>query len=389
MNCGKCASGYELKSVQIGAGSYFMCNQIMCPYNITNCAQCGPNVQTTLYFMEMICLQCNPGYILANGYCVANLTTVNSSYQNPICSGVTNCISCSFNYVCQQCSVGNMLTVQGTCQVAYCSIANCMNCYITGFCANCNSGFDLFYGLCVPVNTAISCVLAGCNYCLTNNTCSSCMSGYTLNSTSGVCMPNCSITNCWECLSSTVCDICNPGFTLSNNACNAIAPNCSNCAANSCTYNKITSSSQCFTCNSGFILQNGMCYNKTCNLYGCNTCATWMTPPMCIMCNQGLFLANGMCVRIPCNISNCANCLASSTCLACNQGFYLNTSSNPASCVNALTIQNCSVSNCLACGNSSTTQCTTCAAPYVPFQGKCVCKFQNCLQCNYNMQFCN
>jgi hypothetical protein len=368
-----------------------MCNQIVCPYNITNCAQCGANVKTTLYFMETICLQCNSGYILTNGYCFANLTanaSSNSSYHNPAC-GLSSCNSCSFDYVCQSCQPGNMLTVQGTCQVAYCSVVNCASCYISNFCAACNTGYDLYFGLCFAVNPTIVCNLTGCNYCLNNNSCSSCMNGYTLNASNGHCDANCPVSNCWQCLNTTNCNVCNPGFTLSNNACNAISPNCPNCAANSCTYNAITSSSQCSSCNTGFILSNGMCYNQTCGIYGCNSCATWMSPPMCIKCNQGLILAQGQCIKIPCNITNCANCLASSTCLACNQGFYLQFANNQYTCVNSSTIQNCNVTNCLSCANGNSSQCMTCAEPYIEYNGNCVCKFQNCIQCNYNRQFCN
>lgn len=291
-----------------------MCDQIICPYNVTNCAQCGFNIKTTLYFLQNICLQCNSGYILTNGYCFPNLTlnsSVNSSYTNPVCTGVASCNSCSFDYVCQSCLPGNMLTVQGTCQVSYCSVSNCASCYISNFCSSCNSGYDLYYGMCYAVNTSITCVIAGCDYCFVNNTCASCMSGYTLNTSSGGCNAICSVSNCWQCSNDTTCSVCNPGFTLNNNACNAITPNCSNCAANSCNFNPVTASSQCSSCNAGFILNNGICYNQTCNIYGCNICNTWSTPNMCIKCNQGLFLMNGQCINLPCTLDNCANCLAS------------------------------------------------------------------------------
>lgn len=187
------------------------------------------------------------------------------------------------------------------------------------------------------------------------------MSGYTLNATSGNCDANCPVNNCWQCANASNCSICNPGFTLTNNACNAISPNCPNCAANHCNFNPVTNASQCSSCNTGFTLYNGMCYNQTCNIYGCSSCATWMTPPMCVQCKQGLLLEQGQCIRIPCNITNCANCLASSTCLACNQGFYLQFSNNQYTCVNSSTIQNCNVSNCLACVSGSSNQCMTCA----------------------------
>jgi hypothetical protein len=142
---------------------------------MTNCVKCVRNVKSTYNFNNIVCMQCNTGYLLTNGFCFANLTnnaSLNSSYKNPLCTGVASCASCSFNYFCQTCNPGSMLTVQGTCQTTYCEVSNCQSCYITNYCAVCNAGYTLvpiFFDLlklnlavCLPISTTITCNLVGC-----------------------------------------------------------------------------------------------------------------------------------------------------------------------------------------------------------------------------------
>ena len=72
-------------------------------------------------------------------------------------------------------------------------------------------------------------------------------------------------------------------------------------------------------------------------------------------------------------------------------GYYLQNSTNgQVTCVQASTISNCGVSNCLSCVSGNPNMCQTCATPYiVSSTGACVCKFQNCLDCSMTALTCN
>lgn len=43
----------------------------------------------------------------------------------------------------------------------------------------------------------------------------------------------------------------------------------------------------------------------------------------------------------------------------------------------------------MQCQSGNANVCITCATPYVPLNGQCVCGFQNCLDCSTSILACN
>ena len=355
---------------------------------------------------------CMSGYIHVNGYCVANVTSVQFT-----CT-VQWCNTCNFNNFCASCMLGYTLTSYGTCQPAYCNVENCATCNLNNICSSCMAGYTLTGNLAMAAESSmldfayslktqctltstISCNISWCTYCSSNNVCAGCMPGYDFNSNNTMCVPNCNVSSCYQCNEGQdkTCNTCNPGYTLSSDqlTCTPMAVDCgTGCgnATSNCVYNWVTNTSQCMQCMTGYTLYNGMCYEQTCSLFGCAVCENWNTPVTCAQCQQGLFpTQNGYCIQLNCEstTANCANCIENGMCLGCKEGFYLQNSSGTVTCVNASSISSCSVDNCLACASGSTTTCQTCAEPYVvnPTTGMCTCKWQNCLDCSFSAFACS
>ena len=211
-SCSQCQPGYtNLIFYYNNNVPVKLCRPLPCPYGIKNCAKCTYQFNTLFSYQKVLCAQCNPNYILVNGYCVAQLRTYDCN--------VANCVSCSFNNFCSKCNNGFILSALGTCYPTQCTnIQNCASCSANYVCQQCNTGYTLSLGFlsmnyqpisdgvasmlnaqCIP-NT-ISCTsIANCAYCLTNGVCASCASGYdfpTIGSTT--CSPVCSISNCYQC----------------------------------------------------------------------------------------------------------------------------------------------------------------------------------------------
>lgn len=257
-SCGQCKNGWTNDNYLLSAGvTVKLCHPLACPYNVTNCAKCSYQYSALFNFQTVLCSQCNPGFNIVNGYCVAQVSTIAFT-----CNSQPNCASCSFNNFCSSCNPGYVLSPLGNCLPAQCNIPNCASCSANFVCQACNAGFTLSLGFlsytnqpisnfvtnlltiqCIP--SSVTCQIANCAYCSINNTCSICASGYDFSSTN-VCSPACSVTNCLECMEgySLYCLTCKPGYTLgsSGQSCTAIVYSCPGCQNfnNTCFYNWAT-----------------------------------------------------------------------------------------------------------------------------------------------------
>lgn len=398
-SCGHCNAGYTNDNYVLSGGvTIKICHPLACPYNIGNCTKCSYQFTSLFNFQSVLCAQCNSGFNLVNGFCVAPVSTTAI-----VCNNQPNCGTCSFNNFCSICNAGYVLSSLGTCLPTQCNIPNCASCSANYICQACNNGFTLSLGFlsynfqpisnlvtslltaqCVP--SSITCKIANCAYCTQSGTCAMCAYGYDFTSTN-VCGPVCSVSNCLQCFEGapTYCLTCKPGFALSSNnlTCTAYPFSCPGCQNfnTTCFYNWASGQGICTECSTGMLLFQGKCFTATCNIYGCNQCNTWVNPPVCLKCNQGLILANGYCQQLNCNnnVANCILCIETGACLGCAQGFLLVNNSGTTSCV----AQNatCQDPNCLQCSPSGAS-CSQCAMPYNVSNGACVCGFQNCLQCS-------
>jgi len=351
-SCGQCAPGFTVMSVALNGVTVKVCRPLSCPYTIQNCAKCTYQYNTLFNYQKVLCAQCNPNYVLVNGYCVAQLTT----YP---CSTVANCAACSFNNFCSQCNNGYILSSLGTCIPTQCTnVPNCASCSANYVCQQCNSGYTLSLGFmslqsqplsvssiltaqCIP--TGITCNVTNCAFCKSNNACAACFSGYDFSSSgSNVCSPTCSISNCYQCQegNQNLCLTCSPGYSLSSNgaSCSQISYSCTGCSSYNgtiCYYNPSTSQGVCTQCSPGNLLYQGKCYTSSCNIYGCAQCQTWTSPPVCLKCNQGLILGNGYCQQLNCNngVAHCNLCIQNNICLGCEKGYLLVNSTGTPSCV--------------------------------------------------------
>lgn len=257
-SCGQCKNGWTNDNYLLSAGvTVKLCHPLACPYNVTNCAKCSYQYSALFNFQTVLCSQCNPGFNIVNGYCVAQVSTIAFT-----CNSQPNCASCSFNNFCSSCNPGYVLSPLGNCLPAQCNIPNCASCSANFVCQACNAGFTLSLGFlsytnqpisnfvtnlltiqCIP--SSVTCQIANCAYCSINNTCAICASGYDFSSTN-VCSPACSVTNCLECMEgySLYCLTCKPGYTLgsSGQSCTAIVYSCPGCQNfnNTCFYNWAT-----------------------------------------------------------------------------------------------------------------------------------------------------
>lgn len=113
------------------------------------------------------------------------------------------CLTCSSTNrnLCTSCAVGNVLYMNGTCQLlsqttSICSLG-CNSCIqsasSTYMCTICSTGFMLFQGFCIPCPV-------GCAQCRSQHlgACLSCVPGYFFNAATQTCS-SCNILGCYKC----------------------------------------------------------------------------------------------------------------------------------------------------------------------------------------------
>ena len=271
----------------------------------TNCVKC----------LNKRCLSCKSGYLLQNFHCKpcpANGTCTGTgtfSCKEGYRKVKTECVS---NCTGVRCVSGATAVVQnnGCCckktQSPSCP-TNCIKCTDQGVCTQCSSKYRLSSGVCVANCTGVSCIAnatsyatdTGCcckaaltgkscgnfevynevigkcvnavcpNHCAdmcSKGYCSTCSSGYYLDYTSGMC-PSCSsaIANCSQCTSSktgVVCQRCTNGEKPVGGQCRGTSSSHGPCVNGTPTY-----------CGPGFILEkNGCCPIKNNNGAACFQC---------------------------------------------------------------------------------------------------------------------
>ena len=175
-----CSQGYYSKYVQDqnSQASYYYCAPVTAsmaqvPEGTTHaCTMFG----NTLFESGLIgfgCVQCQEGFIVVGGACVANLM------QSQYSCNIDNCEYCIANNYCGQCAEGFTVYTYtgGSCMPIYSPVPNCMVSSGT-YCLPCGDGYLAFSGGCQRINQEITCNMTGCSYCVENNTCAKCMPGF-------------------------------------------------------------------------------------------------------------------------------------------------------------------------------------------------------------------
>ena len=365
------------------------CLGFPCP--IANCAYC---------YNSNTCLVCSVGYTLQNGACTSYTLAA-------ACSSIPYCASCNTTATTPTCSscVNGYLLYNNTC---VCNFQNCLQCQGSAFCTEC--AFPTIApiiggGGCIPeVNSFVLCAVANCQQCGSVNMCSLCDAGYSLNST-GCCVQNvcdnnkncllcsvnqdicflpkqgyiqstlfgpnttaipanysCNVLGCAVCSSSSQCAQCLPFYNLNRGLCDPISctDNCvlcyetNNCTVCDFTY-YLTSSFTCAPVNSSIPSCGSI--DPYCISCETTTSEAGVKTNQCLECYFGLMPNAAMdeCVPLQCTDSNCNLCLyqmATKTqmCMACEQGFFLNSYFLCVAYSPAIATTSCSgIYNCLYC----------------------------------------
>ncbi len=299
-----------------------------------------------------------------------------------------------------------------------CESGRCKGAYLNNNCGTGKSCASTFY--CNSFQVCDQCT-AGCGTCTNSYNCPStgCLSGYIYNDSTGKCLAL--PTGCVSGSSATTCTVCNKGYYLSDGACVAGPKNCLvplsatvcqicsdtmywNSTTNACvqgdgsckTYD---STGSCSECVATYYLQSSTCNAgpKHCKeMYSagqCTKCASGyeldLTTSACkilpavtfsssadvatataIQCGSGYFINNVCSAKVP----NCAVAATASTCMTCNEGYYLDVSSACQACY--------STTKCKTCTGALASECTSCASGYNKAINSCLYCSDNCIQCD-------
>jgi hypothetical protein len=265
-----------------------------------------------------LCQECGSGFVLADGYCVAQADSNCAQYS------AGTCVYCLAGYY-----LSGAACVAGT-------VASCARyAQSSNTCVQCASG-SLYNNLCV------SALIANClEYDPAVTTCRSCAPGFYL---SGAACAAGSVPDCqtyWY--NTNVCQTCRSGFTLWKQLCVPNAQYSPQCVSYS-------GQGVCLMCTAGFVLNAA----GTCSRSSVPNCVAYLyNRPTCTACAGSLFLwKNGCVVRD----DNCLEFdLATRSCRFCKQGFYFDV--NTLRCT-AGPVANCQVyrwnsPTCLVCAVGS------------------------------------
>ncbi|KAL4466190.1 hypothetical protein ABPG72_011068 [Tetrahymena utriculariae] len=376
--CGNCINTATkcLSCTPVQSYNYDSSNYICISVCDSSCKTCSsPNNSSS-------CLSCNDGFYL------------NSSNQCQHCqspcgnciNSATNCLSCTpvHDYVYD--SSNNSCTIACDSSCKTCSSPNS-----SSSCLNCNNGFYL--------NNSNQCqpCQAPCGNCI--NTATKCLScspsqNYNFDSSTNSCTLICD-SSCKTCLlpnNSSSCLSCNNGFYLnSSNQCQPCQAPCGNC---------INTATKCLSC-TPVQSYNYNSYNYICISVcdsSCKTCSSPNNSSSCLSCNDGFYLnSSNQCQHCQ---SPCGNCINSATnCLSCTpaQDYVYDSSNNSCRIACDQSCKTCSSPNnsssCLSCNNgfylNSSNQCLPCQSPC----GNCVTSSIKCLSCspaqNYKLDSSN
>ena len=278
----------------------------------TNCFTCrnvlNSNTNTFSY-----CLSCYNGQGLSSGTCVS---CTDANARTCSTSNAAYSITCATGYI----------PVNGLCTA--CAV-NCLKCNNNGA-AQCDAGSCATGFTQVAGSTFCVACFAGCTNCDSSNPniCLACGNYKFLNNGSCQGCPS----NCIACASATACKNCVAGYSVFTDGSCQVPPG-PPCVA-------YDSSLTCTQCDSRFRLSSGTCvFNTDCNATGiCTTCA--YNYYLLTTANSTV----GNCLHCP-YISNCQSCNVANSgqCLACSNGYYVNSAYSCSQCV---------------------TGCATCTSPY-------------------------
>ena len=404
LNCIKCKDGYTLASKtctpckeNCSKCSFSLCLSCIDGYSLhanntcikcpTGCSKCGD-----LYN----CTECIEGYVL-------NSLDTNNIYCIQ-CNG--NCLSCSEDY-CYQCKTSYTRNPNKLSECLYCSISNCEECDVNGFCNYCKSGYAL--------NSNKMCVyegIDGCKIININNDCTACRSGYIesfLLCLSCVTCINCySNYNCKTCKEASKCLSCNDGYYLdqASSKCLGCVSPCIKCANSlsclSCQNNQCLSTTDPFTCGKHADCDKCLTDKK------CRSCKYSMMIPSdegC-KCIDGFFKgASNSCIKCKEECKTCTNYTSCSDCQAsnsyydstlgckCNKGFYQTKEIKYSDACSACqsSCKECENGNgCLVClaSNSTYIQNSGCTCDKGFYQAKEITDPKACVLCGDTCKEC-
>jgi hypothetical protein len=185
--CGRCHSGYSPSTDKSTCQP--ICSDIFC----TDCQ--GPG----------ICGICASPYSPnSKGKCILDCSLIT----------VSNCLTCTSNYICTKCNTGYTLAQNGALCQGTCQIPNCWYCFGgVNTCTTCKVGYDLYINLTTNTITCTQglCVIEYCKTCNNVSTCAACIDNFILSTDQTNCTSKCSASyNMAHCLfcNSTTCLQC-------------------------------------------------------------------------------------------------------------------------------------------------------------------------------------
>jgi hypothetical protein len=342
------------------------------------------------------------------------------SLQNAFQCNVAGCQYCSYPNNCGLCQNNNVLSLNATSGLLYCSPvtcpANCQTCFQNSVCQNCSSGFYITSnGSCASQQTSNSSIPANCLWGANGQNCTLCQYGYSQQA------GQCYLTidrnmfsgnlgydiGCQIKLNPMICQICQSGYFVGPlGKCIAQTINQQTCSIQNCLY-CTNSNNTCAVCATGYQLtSSNTCTQNTCNTPNCVSCGS---NGLCNGCSIGynLLTSNSTCQQVGygCTVPNCVSCSGPQNCGKCQDGylptayvqkgqtFYL---CKKLSC--PYNIQNCQtcVTNFNDLLNFNQVLCSLCNSGYNLVNGYCVAQITtytcsnvtNCLQCSYT-NFCS
>jgi hypothetical protein len=157
------------------------------------------------------------------------------------------------------------------------------------------------------VNRCSKC-LTNCRECIDGVSCAKCVKDYLPSTDGKKCVLKCS-DNCLTCdaNNATKCLTCFTGSQLNTTTTKCVSdPTCNQ--TSSCTF-----------CNDGFVLNNGQCVQCKYTDTNCTSCLT-SDVATCASCKFGFYLTENTCKACQ---AGCGNCVGASSCVTCNDGFYI------------------------------------------------------------------
>ena len=336
-----------------------------------------------------VCTACPNGLLPLGGTCLCPNGTALDNNGNCAPCDIT-CLTCgqaNNPLACTACNDFRAILMNGEC---ICPGLMAMN--ISGLCS-CPQGTIELNGECITQScppgtffngeTCVGCTLPNCANCSSLTTCVECNPGYYLSN--GICLP--CPPSCLTCISGIVCTSCPPGFVIRNGRCVRPCPAC----CPTCTYDA-NGNVRCLSCLTGFVFNGAQCLSCSVGIPGCIKCDNCA----CTQCAEGYYKYNSTQCRL-CSITMpfCEKCVSANVCLRCTLPYILDPSTRrcvlrqppipPVDCpegyyrdANGICVP-CDMS-CRKCCGRGYNECTICPPGAILYRGtgklggRCVCR---------------